>query len=191
MRKRWREFLEKQEKKLDEIIKKIMDNRIVFDDETIQLLFGFEDAESESIERLREYYFKKDTFSRVTSDLPVRILVGHKGTGKSALFKVAMAEEKEKGNLPILIKPDDIVELGNDNDFLLKIKQWKYGLTKIIGSKVFHEFGLYDDSVKKKLEQFGLNIISFITDTVKSRAVEINLEPTQNKLIDNFLKTKK
>ena len=85
--------------------------QITFDDETIQYLFGFEDAESESIARLKEYYFKKDTFNRVTASLPIRLLVGHKGTGKSALFKVAISEEKEKGNLPILIKPDDIAEL--------------------------------------------------------------------------------
>ena len=63
-----------------------MENTFEFNDETIQKLFGFEDAESEKIDRLREYYFKKDTFSRVISDLPLRILVGHKGTGKSALF---------------------------------------------------------------------------------------------------------
>ena len=108
-----------------------------FSDKTIQTLFGFEDAESEPIERLKEYYFKKDTYNRVVSDLPIRILVGHKGTGKSALFKVAIDEEKERGNLPILIKPDDIAELGkSDENFLLKIRQWKFGLTKIIGAKV-------------------------------------------------------
>ncbi len=53
------------------------EEKLEFTDKTIQSLFGFEDAESESIERLREYYFKKDTFSRVVSDLPIRILVGH------------------------------------------------------------------------------------------------------------------
>ena len=42
-----------------------MNNKLVFNDETIQGLFGFEDAESESIERLKEYYFKKDTFFAV------------------------------------------------------------------------------------------------------------------------------
>lgn len=89
---------------------------------TNQALFGFEDAESESIDWLKEYHLKKDTYDRVAADLPVRILVGHKGTGKSALFKVAMSEEQEKGNLPILIKPDDIAELGKDNEnFLLRI----------------------------------------------------------------------
>src|SRR5512133_1736524 len=104
-------------------------NQLVFDDITIQSIFGFEDAESEPIERLKEYYFKKDTFDRVVADLPIRILVGHKGTGKSALIKVAIYEEREKGNLPILIKPDDIAELGkNDENFLLRVRQWKYGL---------------------------------------------------------------
>lgn len=169
-----------------------MEKKLIFNDETIQSLFGFEDAESESIDRLRQYYFKKDTFSRVVSDLPVRILVGHKGTGKSALFKVAIAEEKEKGNLPILIKPDDIAELGKENDdFLLKIRQWKLGLTKIIGSKVFNEFGIYNDSIGSKLGQFGLKLISFITDTIPEITKGINLEPTQTKLIDSFVKSKK
>ena len=36
-----------------------MNRAMVFDDETIQKLFGFEDAESESIERLKEYYLIK------------------------------------------------------------------------------------------------------------------------------------
>jgi len=169
-----------------------IDKKLVFNDDTIKNVFGFEDAESEPIERLREYFFKKDTFNRVVSDLPIRILVGHKGTGKSALFKVAIAEEKENGNLPILIKPDDIADLGkSDENFLLRIRQWKYGLIKIIGAKVFSEFGLYDETVASKLSQFGLKLVSFISDSVKVIKEKVDLEPTQLKLIDNFLKTKK
>jgi len=165
---------------------------ITFTDETIQRIFGFEDAESESIERLREYYLKKDTFERVVTDLPLRILVGHKGTGKSALVKVAIAEELEKGNLPILIKPDDIAELGkNDENFLLRIRQWKYGLIKIIGSKVLNEMGLYNDSISTKLSQFGLKLITFISDSISEVKKNLNLLPTQLKIVDNFLKTRK
>lgn len=33
-----------------------------FDDSTIQALFGFEDAESEKTERLKEYFLKKRYF---------------------------------------------------------------------------------------------------------------------------------
>jgi len=169
-----------------------MNKRIEFDDETIQKLFGFEDAESEPIDRLREYYFKKDTFQRVVSDLPIRILVGHKGTGKSALFKVAIAEERENGNLPILIKPDDIAELGKtDENFLLRIRQWKYGLTKIIGEKVFSEFGLYDETIVGKLSQFGVKLVSYVSDSVKTLKNKIDLEPTQKKAVENFLKSNK
>ena len=166
--------------------------KLEFNDETIQCIFGFEDAESEPINRLREYFFKKDTFNRVVSDLPIRLLVGHKGTWKSALFKVAIAEEKEKGNLPILIKPDDIAELGKtDENFLLRIRQWKFGLTKIIGAKVFNELGLYNDSIAGKLGQFGVKLISFVSDTIVSVKEKVDLTPTQQKLVDNFLKTRK
>lgn len=169
-----------------------MKTTIKFDDVTIQSLFGFEDAESEPIERLREYYFKKDTYNRMTSDLPVRILVGHKGTGKSALIKVAMAEELEKGNLPILIKPDDIAELGkSDENFLLKIRQWKFGLTKIISEKVFTELGVFDDDLKGKISKFGIKLVSFITESIKYKSLELDLIPAKRILVDNFLKSQK
>lgn len=165
--------------------------RIEFTDENIQKLFGFEDAESEPIERLREYYFKKHTFESITSELPLKILVGHKGTGKSALFKVAMAEDKEKNILPILIKPDDIAELGKkDENFLLRIRQWKVGLIRIIGAKVFSELGLYNDNIASKLSKFGVKLISLLTESVKSIDEKINLLPSQKLLIENFLKTK-
>jgi hypothetical protein len=167
-------------------------NKLIFKDETIQRIFGFEDAESEPIDRLKEYYFKKDTFERIVADLPIRILVGHKGTGKSALFKISISEEKDKGNIPILIKPDDIAELGkNDENFLLRIKQWKYGLIKIIGSKVFDEFGLFDDKIANQLTKFGLKLITFVSDSVTTVKDSVNLEPAKRKLIDNFIKKKK
>ena len=60
-----------------------------FNEVEIQKLFGHEAAEQESPERLKEYYFKNNTYNQIVVDLPLRILVGHKGIGKSALFKVA------------------------------------------------------------------------------------------------------
>jgi len=171
-----------------------MDNLkgVDFTDLNIQHLFGFEDAESEPIARLKEYYLKKDTYERVTANLPIRILVGHKGTGKSALFKVAMSEEKEKGHLPILIKPDDIAELGKSNEnFLLRIRQWKWGLNKIIGEKVFSELGLYNEEISSKITKFGVKLTSLIFETVRSVNKEVNLQPTQKLLMENFLKNNK
>jgi len=64
-----------------------------FSVEGIESLFGHEAAENEKPERLRQYYFKGKVYEAITADLPLRILVGHKGTGKSALFAVAQAED--------------------------------------------------------------------------------------------------
>lgn len=165
---------------------------ITFNDETIQRLFGFEDAESEPIERLKEFFFKKDTYERVTSELPVRILVGHKGTGKSALFKIAMSEEIDRGNLPILIKPDDIAELGREgSDFLLKIRQWKIGLLNIIGTKVLEKFNLSNPNILAKFGQKGLKVVKFLIETISSNNVSVHLSETEQQLMRNFLERKK
>lgn len=167
-------------------------NKIEFTDENIQTLFGFEDAESEPIERLKEYYFKNETYKRVTSNLPIKILVGHKGIGKSALIKIAISEDIEKGNLPILVKPDDVAELGkSDENFLLKVRQWKYGLIKIIGEKVFQEFGISDAKVLNKLTHFGLKLFKYISETVTVVKDNVDINPYQRNLINSFLRTKR
>lgn len=168
-------------------------NQIQFNDETIQSLFGYEDAESESIERLKSYYFKNSAYERVRADLPVRILVGHKGTGKSALFKVAMSEDKDNGRLPIMIRPDDIAELGrSDENFLLKIKQWKWGLTKIIGEKVLAEFSINPEEYSSKLGQFGLKLLAFVSDTLSGLMEDkVSLDPTHRLMKDKFLSNHK
>ena len=82
------------------------------------------------------YYFKNNTYNQIVVDLPLRILVGHKGIGKSALFKVAMDEEQSNNRLTILIKPDDIIGIGEDtDDFLKLIRAWKNGSNEIIAYK--------------------------------------------------------
>ena len=83
-----------------------------FSEENIAALFGHEAAEDEDIERLKGYYFKGNVYGQIANDLPIRILVGHKGIGKSALFHIAMAEEAQRGKLSLLIKPDDIAGIG-------------------------------------------------------------------------------
>ena len=80
-----------------------MADSLSFDEIQIQRMFGHEAAEDENIDRLREYYFKTSTYDQVVTNLPLRILVGHKGIGKSALFQVAMAEDKDNHKLAILI----------------------------------------------------------------------------------------
>jgi hypothetical protein len=102
-----------------------------FTEETILRLFGNEAGENEDQDRLKEYYFKNDVYSRITAEVPLKILVGHKGIGKSALFNMSILEDIGRGILPILIKPDDIIELGrNGNNLLEIIRDWKSGLKR-------------------------------------------------------------
>jgi hypothetical protein len=163
-----------------------------FDEIEIQRLFGHEAAEDEEIGRLREYYFKNVTYDQVITELPLRVLVGHKGIGKSALFQVAMCEDYERRRLSILIKPDDIVGLGNDtSDFLKGIRDWKTGLIEIIASRVLCVMGsTLEDDFSDKLLRFGGRAIDFIETTFKN-IEKLSLTPTNKLIVENFLKTKK
>jgi len=67
-----------------------------FDDVNIQKMFGADDAENESGERFKEYFYYNHAYESLTSELSVRVLVGHKGVGKSALLKRAFLTDQEK-----------------------------------------------------------------------------------------------
>lgn len=109
----------------------------MFTDENIRLYFGHETAEDEEIDRLKSYYVKGDSYDSVAGEIPLYLLVGHKGTGKSALLNVLEAEKEQSGNVCVTVRPDDIsgVLLDTD-DFLQLIREWKKGLSNIIFRKL-------------------------------------------------------
>jgi len=166
-------------------------HKITFSEVEIQKIFGHEAAEDEDIDRLKEYYFKSDVYNQVITDLPLRILVGHKGIGKSALFQVAMHEETESGRLAIQIKPDDIADIGDDDlNFLKQIRCWKDGINEIIAKKVLQSYGLLASGWRKKLNQYGGMILDFLENTFSSFSTA-NLTPTKRLFVEDFLKNKK
>jgi hypothetical protein len=127
-----------------------------FSEEEIQRLFGHEAAEDEDPQRLREYYLKTLTYEQVRAELPLRIVVGHKGIGKSALFRIAMAEDVDNDRVAVLIRPDDVLGLGGDTSDLLKtIHDWKEGLIEIIAQKVLSSLGSGSDNLSGQLKKFG------------------------------------
>ena len=164
---------------------------ITFSEIEIQKIFGHEAAEDEDIDRLREYYFKGTTFDQVITDLPLRILVGHKGIGKSALFQVAIHEDTQAGRLAVQIKPDDIADIGDDDpNFLKQILCWKNGINEIIAKKVLQSYGLLVSGWREKLNQYGGMILNFLEDTF-SPLSKANLTPTKELFVSDFLKNKK
>lgn len=160
--------------------------QLTFSDLEVQQLFGHEAAEDETPARLRQYYFKTDAFEQVTADVGLRILVGHKGVGKSALFKIAMAEDHDAGSLPILIRPDDVAGLAADASDLLKaIREWKEGLLDIIATKVLASLGS-TESLGGKLKGFGGHLIDFLYETFRTQE-GIALSPARALVRDKFL----
>lgn len=164
-----------------------------FNELEIQRLFGHEAAEQEDPKRLKEYYFKNKIYSQVVTDLPLRILVGHKGIGKSALFKIAMDEEISMNRLTILIKPDDIVGIGgNTEDFLKLIRDWKDGINGIIATKALSSFGLQFEGIRSKINQLGGGLLQFLSESLdNSINKNFNLTPTKKFILENFLKDNK
>lgn len=162
---------------------------LTFSEMQISQLFGHEAAESESIQRLRDYYFKNDTYDQVTSDLPVRIVVGHKGVGKSALFAVAMAEAEEQGRLAVMIRPDDILELGTDSsDFLRTIRNWKEGLVSIIGEKIATSFGDTSGALARS-KMIGGQVLNVLATYFKDHKDTINRGKLE--ILTHFVEHKK
>ncbi|MBF6642024.1 ATP-binding protein [Flavobacterium sp. J49] len=170
-------------------IAKNQDNSFQFDEITIQQLFGNEAAEDEDVERLKEYYFKNEIFNKIAVDLPLRILVGHKGIGKSALFNVAMSEDKDADKLPIKIKPNDVAQIGKGlTDFSDIIRNWRAGLFTILFKKTFSYFGI---NIKQEdlfnFENFEGNFVDLIVERLEE-SIDGGYVPEKNlDSLENFL----
>ena len=112
-------------------------SHIEFNEDTIRAIFGHEAAEDETIERLKSYYLKTNIYNSKISQIPLLILVGHKGVGKSALLKVLASEDGDEGRIPITVQSNDIFDLDvSEANFLKKIEIWKNGLATIIFNKL-------------------------------------------------------
>lgn len=165
--------------------------KVTFSDQQIREIFGSEDAENEAEERFREYFVKNRAYENLRADLPLRILVGHKGVGKSALLRYSHAEDKRAGVLSIFLKPDDLSELlkvGPDADINTLIDAWKSGIKRAVADKAVEDFteGAID-SVDQNIITFGARKLSaIIRDALGHHKPEI-LDTIQTSIYDSFL----
>ncbi len=164
---------------------------IQFSEYNIQRLFGHEAAEDEDPARLREYYFKSSTYDQVVAGgLPLRILVGHKGIGKSALFQIAMAEDIEAHRLTLSVKPDDILGIAGDtSDFMNVLRAWKVGLTELLASKALTGLGVADEGWRDRLKSYGGRLVDFLRHTLESPVSYVDLTATKTAISKRFLAT--
>lgn len=107
-----------------------------FDDATIRQIFGTDTAEDDDPRRLKAYFFKNKTYENIRADLPLRILVGHKGIGKSALLRMSHLEDVEQGILSLEIQPNDLViREVSSGSFIERIDAYKRLILKSIAEK--------------------------------------------------------
>lgn len=105
-----------------------------FTDETIERIFGADDAENETPERFIAYFYYNQAYESLISSLPIRVLVGHKGVGKSALLKRAYLADQEAKRPCVWLRPNDLVSIKQSasgvDDFILRIETWKEGILR-------------------------------------------------------------
>lgn len=159
-----------------------------FTEENIRRIFGHEAAEDEDGARLREYYLKSSTYEQVTADLPIRILVGHKGVGKSALFQVAISDDERAGKLTLVIQPDDIADMAEDtHDFLKTVRAWKVGLSELLAKKALTGLGASTESAPDLLKRWGGRLTDFLMATLKDPKF-VALDPAKKAIAATFLR---
>lgn len=116
-----------------------------FDDETILALFGAQAAEDERPNQLKSYFIKNKAYERASADIPLRIVVGHKGVGKSALLKILYLEQSSDNFLSIWLQPTDIARAWSvSGSFVEEVEGIKKNIISIIAEKSFdklHVFG--------------------------------------------------
>ena len=177
-------FTEEQLKKLGYRNKR---KKLNFDADTRYAIFGHVAAEDESPERLKEYYLKTDIYNSMRSKLPLLLLVGHKGVGKSALLKVLQFEDREQNKIFISIQPNDIIGIDkNFTNFLEQIENWKNGVAKVIFSKLIISMNTYittpvhNQNIKAWFEKFSELILSTLGKKLSDMQTEhIDLSPAQ------------
>jgi hypothetical protein len=88
----------------------------IFTDETIENIFGADEAEGESDERFLQYFYYNQAYASVRSNLAIRVLVGHKGVGKSAVIKRAYLADKIEHRTAVLLKAQTVSGLQDRSD---------------------------------------------------------------------------
>lgn len=164
-----------------------------FTPENIDELFGTEAAEQEDPARLRKFFFKNKTYEEVRANLPLRILVAHKGIGKSAMFKVCFGEDIDQSNLSIWVRPDDLLSLKFDDttDLNILIRNWKVGLLDLIQKKIISFVGdIPSNETLKVFSGVGAGITNSLVLYFKEKLGQA-LDPTIKATLSKFLTQKK
>lgn len=162
-----------------------------FSDLQIRQLFGSEDAETETSGRFHEYFVKNRAYENLRAELPLRILVGHKGVGKSALLRFSFDEDVKNGVLSVFLKPDDLSDLlkvAGNTDINTLIDAWKTGIRKAVAEKAIENLtnGAID-RIDQSVISFGARKLTSVLKDAFSLYKPDILAAAQSSIYENFL----
>ncbi len=168
---------------------------IDFSEEQIRDMFGDLAAEDEKKDRFSAYFIKTDVYKKIHNFLPIRILVAHKGIGKSAVFQMSYLENIRNKVLCIWVKPDDILGIANADDGtdpLEMIRQWKTGLEELLVEKVISNFNISkDNDTINQISRNGLKLTERIGMIVKKVQDVVDIDAIKKSVADQYLKNHK
>lgn len=168
-----------------------MDPKITFSENQITGLFGELAAEDEEKVRFKSSFFKSATYEKIHNDRPLRILVAHKGIGKSALFRMSYEENVDNNILSLWIRPNDIADLckvGEDENPLGLIEKWKAGLNARIVELVLREFQIeVDNPLVKNVVKNGVRLIDNVTEIIKDLKEKVDVGKTKEQIVKKYI----
>jgi hypothetical protein len=104
----------------------------------------------------------------VTADLPIRILVGHKGVGKSALLRRAYLQDVETKHPSIWLQSSDLNTFkGNASaasDFTARIEIWKREILRFLAQNLIRD--LFGESTSEVREILNVGPVSSIAKLI-------------------------
>ena len=100
--------------------------------------------------QLKAYFFKNKAYENIRAGLPLRILVGHKGIGKSALLRMSFLEDRDENVLSVWLQPNDlVVESATNQTFVEKIESYKRLINSTIYNSSLEKLGIVSEEKDK------------------------------------------
>ena len=166
-----------------------VDQVAAFNDETILSLFGAQAAEDEDPERLKAYFVKNKAFDRARAGIPLRILVGHKGIGKSAILVMSFQEDLEDDSLALWLKPTDLSKAWSvDGTFVERVEGIKRNILKLIAQKSLEKLNIMGITVG---ENAVLSSVKQLSDLLLTKIQDSNEATIDEKIAANFTASQK
>jgi hypothetical protein len=156
-------------------------------------ILGSEAADDESIERLQQYFLETKAWRDLKGDSELsrfRILVGGKGTGKSALLRMSEAHEQANDRLAIRIRPSSLdIESVAIGEHGVLTKEVRRKLDENIQLQAEAElFGALQES-RPSISK-GIRLAEALAQAVSRIRESVDLDSSKAAIVDHFVQSR-